>query len=546
MREAMEGLKKIVNYDKIIPLVEHNGGGFDRAKAVLELKRMKFCFSKKKHLKVKELAEYNQQLTDILCCCNNIIPIPEVSRRTSRSDPLSVFEKIRQNGSQIYSALKRHMLCSSGDCEDHRVCLSVEANREHKLGSHLNFLFLFTRADKADKTPPIQYLKIDRVSENEKEKAANKIADATHVSSQNLETKDASRGLNLDFNFSASPTAGSEQSLRPEIRTGRSLTKLVKSVKVSFKRSTSSSTTASTGSSTFSMLTASTTVSNCSTVYSQETSKTSTTSCSEKTVVEHFEHIHLQPPDYIKDLCTTIHGCPVDGDLGVIGDEYNRRFRLIKATSRKQQCEFPELVPFSELAGKVQIDRENRFLMAAHIASMLLQAHSTPWLPVDWSRKDICFFTTGSSIYSNIPYISSSLDPSTSADDRDQYAEMSEEDREDVTRDSIRTLGIVITELIIGKNICSAAPQVEAKEAKPSFQYSRPDHNAVLPRSQKWVNKVGAEAGPEIADVVSRCLHSTLGPTPNLSDKRFRRAIYEGVIRPLLDATAPWPEVFEF
>jgi hypothetical protein len=58
-----------------------------------------------------------------------------------------------------------------------------------------------------------------------------------------------------------------------------------------------------------------------------------------------------------------------------------------------------------------------------------------------------------------------------------------------------------------------------------------------------WAKNVLGECGAEISDVVRRCLDCAFGPRPNFMDKRFREAVYEGVIKPLDDHLKPWQVV---
>lgn len=184
----------------------------------------------------------------------------------------------------------------------------------------------------------------------------------------------------------------------------------------------------------------------------------------------------------------------------------------------------------------IDISRHRRFKMAAHIASALLQIHKSPWLSNQWSKDQFFFLADAQNVYSDYPYVSQNFIPNaldTPAADVTCGPQPSilEED----TRKSLFTVGVIILELIFGHNIeaCSFRHHYYGPNNEPNDQTD-------VSTAQKWAQKVLEECGAEIDDVVRRCLDCSFGPKPNLKDKRFREAVYEGVIRPLADYLKLW------
>ena len=106
---------------------------------------------------------------------------------------------------------------------------------------------------------------------------------------------------------------------------------------------------------------------------------------------------------------------------------------------------------------------------------------------------------------------------------------------EEETRASLFNVGVIILELIFGHNI-------EACPFRKSYfgPNNQPNDQTDVSTARKWSEKVLGECGVEIADVVRRCLYCSFGPRPDLKEKRFKEAVYEGVIKPLADYLKIW------
>ena len=109
---------------------------------------------------------------------------------------------------------------------------------------------------------------------------------------------------------------------------------------------------------------------------------------------------------------------------------------------------------------------------------------------------------------------------------------------ENDTRTSLFIVGVMVLELIFGHNIeaCSFRHLYYGPDNRPNGQTD-------VSTARKWAQKVLGECGAEITDVVRRCLDCSFGPRPSIQDKRFREAVYEGVVRPLANNLKAWQVV---
>lgn len=181
----------------------------------------------------------------------------------------------------------------------------------------------------------------------------------------------------------------------------------------------------------------------------------------------------------------------------------------------------------------IGIARQRRFEMAAHIASALLQIQTSPWLSTRWSKHDFYLLVAFHILYSEYPCISQSFvagiaDPLAATTDAPvvPFPAVYEKD----TRAALSTVSMIILELIFGHNIEACVFRHLYYSAN-----SQPNDQTDICTARKWAQKLLGECGVEIADVVKSCLDCSFGPRPSFQDKRFREAVYEGVIKPLAD-----------
>lgn len=247
----------------------------------------------------------------------------------------------------------------------------------------------------------------------------------------------------------------------------------------------------------------------------------------------------------ITDLCSALRGSGTDHkSLGLIRDEYGRTYEMIRPTPPGLLPETAELTTLAGLLDKshatcLEVSRQKRFEIAASLARALLQLQASPWLSSDWSKHDFHFLIDSGSLYCQIPHVSrafasvqiSQPSPRSSVQETPLLSE-------EATRHSLFVLGVIILELIFGHSI--------EKCAFRSHYYgpgNKPNDQTDVSTARKWSLKVLGESGVEIADVVRRCLDCSFGPRPNFTDKRFREAVYTGVIQPLQDYLKTWQVV---
>ncbi|KAH0542502.1 hypothetical protein FGG08_003098 [Glutinoglossum americanum] len=472
------------------------------------LKRVQISFSKGKTRKVRTLATHNQELQEILGYSERIIPIADARKS---SDPVALFEKIRQHACGVHNALKQHWKCPSGICRFHQAHLSLRA--ETKIVS-LNVLFVLG----SEQGPYSKSMKQEVIIQPAKDNTAalpatipisyvRQATSFTTVQERIEDTKTAKKRLSFKRLFSGvskssspapSPASGSASELGKQARFATP----TPAITISQHGQTPNSPSPTTGSSNL-------------------------------------------PPQRIADLCSSLRDCQ-NPSFGVIVDEFDRQFQLSKSLKPSPATTAPDtarLVPLPELLdayhqASIDIARQRRFEMAAHIASALLQIQMSPWLSTRWSKHDFYFLADSHTLYSDHPYVSESFisgttEPLALATDPPPPA-VSEED----TRACIFTVGVIILELIFGHNIesCSFRHLYCGAGGKPNDQTD-------MSTARKWAQKVLGECGVEIADVVRRCLDCSFGPRPNFTDKRFREAVYEGVIRQLVDHLKTWDVV---
>ncbi|RPA83848.1 hypothetical protein BJ508DRAFT_374762 [Ascobolus immersus RN42] len=543
------------------------------------LQRFRISFSHKKGVKIEKLTECNQVLKEILGCNNLRIAPSSDSKRTFRAedDLLSVFEKMRQHGMQIYAALKRHIRCSHGACKAHMVCLCVRVDPKPK-PPFLDLLFNFKPAMDPQLTLPRRHIRIEPTSP-----PPESLVQKQQLPSQNLiivPGSPAGKAVTFGFGGSASSLSIAESGTSVPIHEKRQRGDAFKAVQTPILASSEANassgpkrkrdilknakrrfTTAFLSPSSASIGFPTSPTSSSTSLRSRSSSNASTAATLTVTPRPSRDLSRRPSPAsshapsvLIEDICSLVQNWPAEEELGIIADEHDRFFKVINS-SRQQPAEIPELVPFPDIVSDhersagFRIDREHRLRMAAHVSALLLQAHTSPWLPAQWSRQDIHFLITPFNIQTDTPYLSGLFSPlpataPTTQEPLQDY--VSDQQAEEFTRASLRTLGIIITELIIGRNVCKSTSGSNA--ATQYYAKMHPDIQVVMPISRELEDEVLAYAGPELSDVVRKCFQCAIGANPNLRDSRSRQALYDNVVKPLVDASSgakAWPTTFK-
>lgn len=434
------------------------------------MKRLQISLTIRKTKKVERLKARNEELQEILKYCERIIPIADKGKS---SGPIVLFEKMFQHACAMHNALIRNWRCSSRTCRTHQANLCLQA--ETKTIS-FNVLFVFEPERESFSEARKQEVVITPVKEDaglvaptEKIRYVQRTDSFTAVQESFIDMNPNGKGLAFSKLF---PRA--MKSDQPILSPGNG-----KGPSKSGKQTH------------FATPTPAITISQ-----DQAGSPEATTSASSN-----------DPCQHIADLCSSLQNSPTP-NLGIIIDDFDRQFHLLKSVKPSPATLAPDtarLIPLPEILNayhqaSIDISRHRRFKMAAHIASALLQIHTSPWLSNQWSKDQFFFLADAQNVYSDCPYVSQNFIPNaldTPAADITCGPQPSilEED----TRKSLFTVGVIIL-----------------------------------------AQKVLEECGAEIDDVVRRCLYCSFGPKPNLKDKRFKEAVYEGVIRPLANHLKLW------
>ncbi|KAL2834175.1 hypothetical protein BDW59DRAFT_156118 [Aspergillus cavernicola] len=467
-----------------------------------QLTRIKISFSKGKHKKVRKLAQCNQNLQEILGYSERLIPIAD---RRKLSEPVTLFDRIRRHACSVHSALNQRWKCQTQKCQIHQAHLSISVATKTV---SLNILFVVG----GEQCPPhARPWKQEVVIQPPLEKTnASSAISATQISyvqqaacfTQAQEVFEESPGKGT---FKVSKLARALKKTRLEPSSAKSNTQVVNK-KVAFAPSVP---------------------------VIQVSQHGSQTSPSPDPL----------SPQLIHDLCSFLRDDQAVS-IGAIMDESDRHLKLSKSPNGPVvELDTTRLVPLPELLNahhraEVVISRQSRFAMAAHIASALLQAHMSPWLSKKWSKSDFSFLIKSGALYSSYPYVSRTFLSKISRTDTTIADSLQPSHSPEETRSSLFTVGVIILELIFGQNIetCTFRQDYYSADNTPNDQTD-------VSTAQRWAKKVLGECGADIDDVVRRCLDCSFGPKPSLVDARFKEAVYEGVIKPLMDYLKVWPEV---
>ncbi|KAI8635428.1 hypothetical protein F5Y19DRAFT_469299 [Xylariaceae sp. FL1651] len=499
-------------------------------------KRVQISFSKGKHKKIKKLATHNDELQEILGYNERIIPI---SDRRKSSDPVRLFENIRQHAYCVYNALKQQWKCQKR-CQTHGAHMSVRAET---VSVSLNIMFI---VQSGHGTPPTS--KTQEVLIRPKEAPLYpKRQDISYVQQAVPFAELQQRVIQED----------AELRSRPKLigRFSQRLYKKRSSLKGSSAKEPQSTVSTAKGV-TFGLSIPSTIVTppEIELTVKTEANDSSKIISGSSAPISGQTTGHIIPANNsasspITDLCSFL--ASKQPESGVIRGDSHRHLELSK--SSKGLCvtvsnsvrlfQLPQLLEATHQA-TIEIPRRNRFEMATHIASALLQTHLSPWLPAKWSKRDFYFLADmeSQSLCSSHPFVSRYFLSSSEDEDGSVMEETTSvthpQISEEETRACLFTVGVIILELIFGHNIedCNFRKNYYGKDNKPNDQTD-------VSTARTWAKKVLGDSGADVADVVRRCLDCSFGPKPSFLDVRFRESVYEGVIKPLASYLDVWSEV---
>ena len=474
------------------------------------LKRLQISFSKGKAKKVKKLATHNQELDEILGYSERIVP---VANKRKSSDPVALFEKMCQHACAMHNALIRNWKCSGRSCRSHQANLCLRAEIQT---ISFNVLFIIEYEQGSLSQSKRQEVTIEPVhkiaappSPTEQISHVRQAESFTAIQDRFSDMNPNKKGLRLHKIFSKAPDTKQLPALPhgnvkvvPKGRKQAHLATQIPAITIGQDR----------GDSLEAIPSASGGV----------------------------------PSHRIANICSSLQDGSTQ-NLGIIIDEFDRQFQVFKPDVSSPLTVAPDTVrptPLPEILdayhhARFDIARQRRFEMAVHIVSAFLQIHTSPWLSNRWSKDQLLFLADSDNLYSDYPYVAQTFTPNvTDAPTTNQSFHSPPSTAEEDTRASLFTIGVIILELIFGHNIEDCAFRRAYYGAN-----NQPNDQTDVSTARKWSQKVLAECGADIADVVRRCLDCSFGPRPDLKDRRFREAVYDGVIRPLADRLKTWEVV---
>ncbi|KAK1840535.1 hypothetical protein CCHR01_16845 [Colletotrichum chrysophilum] len=471
-------------------------------------KRLQLSFSKGKDKKVRKLAGLNQVMQEILGYSERTLPI---SDRRKTSEPVKRLEKARQHACSVYNALRHHWKCAQDSCSHgHKAHLRLCSDGAPEASS---VVLVWGTGEKNSSSlkPKAHEVVIQTVGP----KVSTPSADVKAVhGSANLSKLQSITDDKLQYS-KVKPSFIDKVSLRLQSKPGSP---------------TTSPTSPSRKSVTFAELTPAILV---------------TTSVDKRAMEDSSPSIPFKADgdcpgkQQIQSLCAFLEETSLRE--GLLDEQLNRRLHVDKTSSvlRRMISDKMRLVSLPDLLhahheAKLCLPRQTRFEMAAHMSSAFLHAYPSPWMSVAWTKNNFYFLVDNDSqtLSSCHPFLSRSFRDST-AETSACVTNLSEQE----VRDYLVAVGIIVLELIFGHDIRHCTFRNDY------LRDGQPNEFTDVLTAKRWAKKVLGESGPNIADVVRRCLDCSFGPRPVFSDVRFRESVYEGVIKPLATYSKIWPEV---
>lgn len=244
----------------------------------------------------------------------------------------------------------------------------------------------------------------------------------------------------------------------------------------------------------------------------------------------------IPKPSPISELCITIQSHTALSCLGYLHDKSKTQYQLYLQDLRSFE-ENSSTVTLKELleGDRRKFPRQKRLLVAANLASSLVQLQRSSWLNSRWGKEDIIFNKRGQTVIFEKPYIATRfLSTPTDADTVCKKPGLIEESEPNLhIKTSLESLGIVLLELCFGEPIENSSDKVQLRPHGDG-----PNHDFCLAIANAWTSEEIYYEDPEFVGPIDNCLRF-----PDISRVRqgryheVLRDIYLAIAKPLHDET---------
>ncbi len=182
---------------------------------------------------------------------------------------------------------------------------------------------------------------------------------------------------------------------------------------------------------------------------------------------------------------------------------------------------------------------KDRIEVAVKLACTVLQLHCSPWLDDKWTSNDIVLLQNRSKVNKETqlePYVKRAFRGSTSKNTQPtRDIGKAPKTRIGIRNETIFALGLVLLELAYNR------PLQHFRQPEDLNDDGTPNAFTDMTVAARLEPTVEREVGPVYATVVRRCLHCTFDVgNPDLENEEFHRAVYIGVVKPLMSMLDLW------
>ena len=188
-------------------------------------------------------------------------------------------------------------------------------------------------------------------------------------------------------------------------------------------------------------------------------------------------------------------------------------------------CELLDKGVFKDRKEGPQLPQQ--LLLAATVASSILQLHGTPWMPTILTNKSIYFMQrNGTFNYDNV-YVARKLPDVANTGPQ----ELSEFESRAIKNPTIFAIGILLIELILCESL-------ENLHSSKSYDKGRPPAHPLLRPAlvEDILYQVECASTDQYREAVKNCLRCNFTAHSHLDEERFREEVYTHIVAPLQDS----------